>query len=72
MVYNVKSDMSGTINTFNYRKKLTINHSGALTSYQMKLVVDHVNTNMKTDFGDIRFNTEAGDYIPYWIEKYNT
>jgi hypothetical protein len=35
----------------------------------MKFVVDHVNANMKTDFGDIRFNTEAGNYIPYWIEK---
>lgn len=68
MIYNAKSDIGGTISAFNYRKKITINHSGALTSYQMKLIVDHVNTNMKTDFGDIRFNTEAGNYIPYWIE----
>jgi Concanavalin A-like lectin/glucanases superfamily/Domain of unknown function (DUF2341) len=35
----------------------------------VRLTVDHVNTNMKTDFGDIRFNTDTGNYIPYWIEK---
>jgi Concanavalin A-like lectin/glucanases superfamily/Domain of unknown function (DUF2341) len=69
MIYDAKSDINGTISPFKYRKKLTINHSGALTSYQVRLTVDHVNTNMKTDFGDIRFNTDTGNYIPYWIEK---
>ena len=68
MIYNAKSDTSGATSNFNYRKKITISHSGALTAYQVKLVINYVNTNMRTDFGDIRFNTDTGNYIPYWIE----
>jgi len=69
---------------WSYRKIHAIGGSpdGDLTNYQMRFVVwrttgtdsgenVYVGTNVREDYGDLRFTTVAGAQIPYWIESVN-
>ena len=62
------SDSSGTVSTFLRRILLTGSHSGALTDYQSTHTITY-ESEMQTDFDDIRFVTNSGVHIPYWIES---
>lgn len=69
MVYSAVSDDIGTISQFTRRKRIKLSHSGALTAYQKKLDDLDYESAMQADFDDIRFNTDAGAYIPHWIQS---
>lgn len=71
MVYLALSDDSSTESQFTRRKKITITTSGTSTpvGYQIKFTIDF-ESEMQADFEDIRFNTQAGEYIDYWVESY--
>lgn len=68
MVYSAVSDDIGTVSQFTRRKEIKLSHVGALTAYQKELDIDY-EPAMQTNFDDIRFVTEAGVHIPYWIES---
>ena len=56
---------------WSYRKPITITNSsgGALTDYQIKVVVAY-NAHIQTDFDDIRFTDSGGSTeLSYWIES---
>ena len=69
---------------WSYRKSHMINGStaGALTNYQMKIVVHktngtdsgqdvYVDTKVRDDFGDVRFTSSDGTtLLDYWMENY--
>ena len=57
-----------TPNTFTNRKAITISHSGVLTDYQTKLTIAY-ESEMLSNFDDIRFVTDSGAHVPYWIES---
>ncbi|MCK4919255.1 MAG: DUF2341 domain-containing protein, partial [Candidatus Pacebacteria bacterium] len=71
-VYTAKSDIS-TDSQFTNRKLITITTTGTSTpvNYQVKVTVPY-DSDMQTDFQDVRFNTTAGTYIDYWIESSTT
>lgn len=66
---------------WNYRKAITLSRaSGAVTNYQMKLLVGEsagatgedvdCNSHCQTDFDDLRFTTSDGStLLDYWIES---
>lgn len=63
--------MSYVVNgdSFTDRQKLTIKPSAEnLTDYQIKRTVEY-DSVMNSDFSDIRFTTESGVNISYWIES---
>jgi len=54
-----------------YRMPVTIDNSqgGALSSYQVRVVVPY-DTDMKSDYSDLRFTDSDGvTPLPYWIEN---
>ena len=54
---------------WSHRMPITINSSGNLTNYQVKIPVQY-NENIKSDFGDVRFTTDDGKTeISYWMEN---
>lgn len=61
------SDSGGTISPFLRREPIKLTHSGALTDYQHYETFDYKAT-MLNNFNDIRFTTQSGEHIPYWIE----
>ncbi|MCK5413627.1 MAG: DUF2341 domain-containing protein, partial [Candidatus Pacebacteria bacterium] len=67
-LYSAVSDSSGNVNVFTNKKPITISHSGALTDYQTNITITYESA-MQADFDDIRFVTNSGVYIPYWIES---
>lgn len=67
MDYFVKSDSVGTISLFKRRKQIKLTHSGALTDHQHYEIFDY-EPAMLNNFDDIRFVTQSGEHIPYWIE----
>lgn len=70
MVYSGKS-ASVTVSQFTRKKILTetTNGTNVPTDYQSKLTITY-ESEMQSDFADIRFNTTSGVYIDYWIERY--
>lgn len=62
------SDNSGTVSPFLMRILLTGSHSGAITDYQSLHTITY-ESEMQVDFDDIRFVTDSGVHIPYWIES---
>lgn len=71
MVYTALSDDSSTVTQFTRRKKITISTNGTSSpaNYQVKLTITY-DSDMNSDFSDIRFNTKTGSYIDYWLEFY--
>ncbi|NOR85370.1 DUF2341 domain-containing protein, partial [archaeon] len=66
--YSAISDSLGNVSKFSRRKSITLNHSGALTDYQTKLNITY-ESEMLSNFDDIRFVTDSDAHIPYWIEN---
>lgn len=65
--------IGATVTTVNWnpqRKPITINNNsgGALTDYQVKLTIPFA-PEMKNDFSDLRFVTDTGTVLNYWIES---
>ncbi|WP_440948224.1 DUF2341 domain-containing protein [Methanosarcina sp. T3] len=56
--------------SFNNYKTITISPSsdGTLTDYQVKLDINY-ESEMQSDFDDLRFVDENGILLPYWIEE---
>ncbi|CAD7771773.1 Periplasmic copper-binding protein (NosD) [Candidatus Methanoperedenaceae archaeon GB37] len=53
-----------------YRRAVTIeNTGGPLTDYQVRINVTY-DSDMKSDFSDLRFTDSDGSILPYWIEEY--
>ena len=51
------------------RKAVTITNSeGVLSNYQIKLTIDY-DSDMQSDFDDLRFANSGGDNLNYWIES---
>ena len=67
MVYSAISDDSNTISQFTRRKQIKLTHSGVLTDHQHYNTFDY-EPAMLNNFNDIRFTTQSGEHIPYWIE----
>ena len=69
--YKSISDVSATSfeNIFQAKQLIHINPSsdGILTDYQYKITINH-QSPMNNDFSDIRFVTDTGVSVPYWIE----
>jgi prepilin-type N-terminal cleavage/methylation domain-containing protein len=70
------STVSGWSEAFNAypgwtkRKTVTVSNSGStLTDYQVKLSVTY-DSDMQSDFDDLRFSTASGTILNYWIESY--
>lgn len=61
------SDNIGTFSPFLRRKPVKLTHSGALTDHQHYETFDY-EPAMLNNFDDIRFTTQSGEHIPYWIE----
>ena len=71
---------------WNYRKSKTVNGSaaGVQTDYQLKLIAHkgpgtdtatdiYIGTNVRNDFGDVRFTTSDGStLLNYWIEFFTS
>ncbi|MHC1565217.1 MAG: type IV pilin N-terminal domain-containing protein [Candidatus Syntropharchaeales archaeon] len=53
---------------WSYRRSINITSSAALTDYQILLDIDY-DSDMQSDFDDLRFVTEDGDKLSYWIEN---
>lgn len=52
------------------RKLITVSNSGsALTDYQVNVTVVH-ETDMQSDFDDLRFTNSTGTLLDYWIEDF--
>lgn len=60
------SDSGGTVSPFSEKKMITFSHDGVLTGYQNELTILYESA-MLGNFNDIRFVTQSGDHIPYWI-----
>jgi len=56
---------------FQYRKTITIteNSGSALTDYQVRTEVSY-ESEMQSDFGDVRFSDTSDVEIDYWLETY--
>jgi len=56
---------------FSNRKEIIITTNGTSTpaNYQVKVTIPY-ESEMQTDFQDIRLNTDSGGYIDYWIESF--
>lgn len=65
--FRAVSDSSNTISLFAKAKLIKLTHSGALTDYQYYETFDY-EPAMLDNFDDIRFTTQSGEHIPYWIE----
>ena len=66
-----KSDSGGNYSYFTNKTNVTISTNGTSTpiNYPVKITIPYM-SEMQVDFSDVRFNTQAGDYIDYWIESY--
>ena len=62
-VWTAQSDIGGNYSNFKYKVPITLNHSGTLLNYQLKM-----NISMNDS---IRFNYANETYIPYWNETNN-
>ena len=70
-----KAEASWWNNGWNYRKTIYISNSGsAQTDYQMKVLsnydmsADVTAGKVQSDFDDLRFVSDSGQTLPYWIE----
>ncbi|MBP7831231.1 MAG: DUF2341 domain-containing protein, partial [Kiritimatiellae bacterium] len=54
-----------------WQKAVVISNQAAtaLTDYQVRLAVAH-DTDMQSDFDDLRFEDAAGDPLAFWVEQY--
>ncbi len=50
------------------RKPITITSASALSDYQINLTVDY-ESEIAPDFDDLRFASDDGSELPYWIEN---
>ncbi|NOR84767.1 DUF2341 domain-containing protein, partial [archaeon] len=70
VITRVKSIWNST-DSWKYKKEINIsNTGGALTDYQVNLTILK-ETDMNTDYSDLRFTDTNGNTIPFWIEQYN-
>lgn len=52
-----------------YRRRITITNSGpAQTDYAVRLIVQYI-SGIKTDFADLRFTSQDGSELPYWVHE---
>lgn len=65
--FSAVSDSNGNVSIFERRKPVKLTHPGVLTDYQMYETFDY-EAIMLDNFDDIRFVTQSGKHIPYWIE----
>ena len=65
--FSAVSDSDGNVSVFERRKPVKLTHSGVLTDYQYFETFDY-EASMLDNFDDIRFVTQSGEHIPYWIE----
>jgi len=54
----------------NYKEIVVTSQSTGLTNYQVKLIISY-ESEMKSDFSDIRFVNSSGNELDYWIQDYN-
>ena len=51
------------------RREITLTHSGStLINYQVKINVIY-DSDMQSDFGDLRFTNDSGTELDYWLES---
>lgn len=63
------SGWAGDYGSWAKRQAVTITNSGSLqTNYQVRLSITY-DSDMQTDFDDLRFTNSSGDELDYWIEK---
>ncbi len=57
--------------TWYYRQPLIITNPGAaITNYPLRLNISYVAGKMNSDFSDMRFTSNTGALLNYWIESY--
>jgi hypothetical protein len=64
------SSVSGWFNPgWRFRKSVTVSNSNAstLSNYQIRIPVTYV-SDMQTDFDDVRFTSDSGTELNYWLD----
>ena len=73
VTYSITNESGETVETGNLgywsrRKPINITSSTLLSNYQINLTIDH-ESEMQSDFDDLRFFDESGSELPYWTLK---
>ncbi|MEA1906512.1 MAG: DUF2341 domain-containing protein, partial [Euryarchaeota archaeon] len=70
VTYSITNESGETVETgdmgyWSRRKPINITSSTVLSNYQINLTIDH-ESEMQSDFDDLRFFDESGSELPYW------